>query len=264
VTAFQKAVDCTKERQQCFDFATANSTKSCHRDWELLADIHAMHGIAQIKAGDNSGAIESLQASLDMDTVQPDALAKPKRTQINWRHIGLAKGQLGDVDAEIDAYQRAIDIDPAYVQGIKSLAGSIIDRGLPSDYEDALALLKQGRRQSLSQVDEKYFLWLEGMALNRLGNMAQAAHHFQMSWDINLPPAYQQMDAQTTFMLGALLLQIGDIEGAIKADEEASSLDPSNFQALSNLGTALHAKATQLDNQRKVIPHKVFKRAAAA
>jgi tetratricopeptide (TPR) repeat protein len=256
-TFLQDAVDCVKKRQHCFDFATANVTQACHQDWELLADCHALHGIAKIKSGDYSGSIGSLRASLDMKTVISGV---DFRAPINWRHIGVAKGKLGDLDGEISAYQHAIDIDSNYVKGYLSLAIAI---GSDSPAK-VLALLKQAKQQPLDLVDKKRVLELEGLAFVKLNNLNEAVDRLQLSWDIELPPAYKQMDAHTTFALGSLLLNMRDVEGAIKADKAATSLDPSNFEAWLNLGTALHAKATQLDNQRKVIPHKVFKEAAAA
>ncbi len=53
--------------------------------------------------------------------------------------------------------------------------------------------------------------------------------------------SFAQEDARTAFLHGVELHRAGDLEGAIREYRAALQLDPSNVQALSNLGAALSA-----------------------
>jgi tetratricopeptide (TPR) repeat protein len=54
--------------------------------------------------------------------------------KLAWNHLGLCLNALGDVPAALDAYRRAIAIDPQFKEGYSNMAQSYKDFG---DYEKA-------------------------------------------------------------------------------------------------------------------------------
>jgi tetratricopeptide (TPR) repeat protein len=105
-----------------------------------------------------------------------------------------------------------------------------------------------------------------GTATQHLGDVIAAAKYYEQAVhyanSIGLPP---HLSFDPYYKLGSVLLTLGNISGAIVADETAVSLSESSILAWRNLGHAYYAKADMLVMKQNTFPGAdVFKRAEEA
>jgi tetratricopeptide (TPR) repeat protein len=173
--------------------------------------------------------------------------------------LGLATEQQGDTDAALDAYARALALDPHALAAREARSRLLLARGdyaraiedmeaiararpttavehrlaeayaLAGRTEDAIALLQRilAREPTHREARRSLIALLE-----RTGRSREALAHAQQ-----LVAAYPQ-DPQAHAMLGELLLPT-DPEHAARAFEQAARLDPQTLSHRTNLGAAL-------------------------
>jgi tetratricopeptide (TPR) repeat protein len=173
--------------------------------------------------------------------------------------LGLAREQMGDDEAAMQAYDRAIALDPhalaarerrshlwlkrkEYARAIEDL--EVLARARPTTaadarlaeayalagrIEDAIALFQKilAREPTHRHARESVIALLE-----RTGRQAEALAHAQ-AWAEASP-----RDPRAQTLLGELLLET-DPEKAARALAEAARLEPENLTARANLGVAL-------------------------
>mgnify|MGYP000159185703 CR=1 FL=1 len=207
-----------------------------------------------------------VRASLALARRAPaDALAELKRaadlgppTAAFYILLGMAEEQQGDAEAALQAYERALALDPNalaarearsrlllarkdYARAIEDLEvlararqTTAAEQRLAEAYalagriEDALALFHRilAREPTHREARESVIALLE-----RTGRSAEALAHAQQ-----LADAYPQ-DPRAHALLGELLLS-SDPEKAARAFEHAARLDPENLSHRTNLGAA--------------------------
>jgi Flp pilus assembly protein TadD len=120
-----------------FDFFVQRSEPYLHRrvvdDVEATAMYHANLGGSAIRAGRESDAIQHLEIA----TVLSPEWAP------GWINMGVARNRLGDSDAALDAYVRALEADPNESSALKNMAAIYFDRGLVREAEMALRAAAQ-------------------------------------------------------------------------------------------------------------------------
>lgn len=205
-----------------------NDMEAAQREWdramELAGDIprHAFIGI--IEAGLKAEGVHYLETIATQENDDPELTRLAAYTYFQ---IGLDHQQTGDHKAALDAYTKAIVLNPDQLSPYANAAGSLMTLGGLDQAEDVLALALQ-RDSTYAPVQQ---------ALARLhiyrNNLESAYQTLEKA--LNLHP--KNLDIQTElFNLGAMFYERGHRQQANAAFEKILAHNP-EFQGLHyNLG----------------------------
>lgn len=178
-------------------------------------------------------------------------------------NLGNALQDIGNLDAAIDSYLRALEIDPEFAEAHSNLGSALQSQGrhqeASASYQRALAirpdyakahfnlantLKTQGK---LEQAANSYRSALEFMphdteAHFQLGEISHALGHFDAAASsfraqLQITP----LDARAHAGLGAALQGAGQLEHAVASYRRAAELDPALDMLHHNMALALHS-----------------------
>jgi tetratricopeptide (TPR) repeat protein len=141
--------------------------------------------------------------------------------------LGDAMRHQGNLSGAIDAYRRAIVLDPLSSRGQRRLGATL---GLAGHEDEALAVLDK----SIEHEPDNALLWYErALVESRLGRSERAVADLRKA--IQVKPDFA--DAQNN--LGANLAQMGDEQGAEAAFRAALAINPYDAGSNANFGRFL-------------------------
>lgn len=193
----------------------------------LNPDAHYYLGALYARLGALDQARQSFEEALDLDPNHGATLEALS-----------AMGMAGEGSFTAEVLERSTTQSP---QGPARLLNQIHARLESQDYEEALSLAREGERTFPTQVG---FVYLEGVALQELGNMEQAKKAFQTA--IKLNPQHEE----SHLALANLYFDLGKYVYAALSYQEAIYLNPQNtearyMQGLAYYNTAEWGRATQ-------------------
>jgi len=180
-------------------------------------------------------------------------------------YLGALYARLGAMDQARQFFEEALDLDPNHgatlealssigiISGDRSFTTDVLKRSATQspkgparllsqirmrldeqDYEGALSLAQEGERTFPSQVG---FVYLEGVALQELGNINQAKKAFQTA--IKLNPQHEE----SHLALANLYFDLGKYVYAALSFQDAIYLNPQNTEARYMQGLAYYNAA---------------------
>ncbi len=188
------------------------------------------------KAGDdlyNALAQVIDSSNLEVGTPRLEELLSAQRPgQPNFYiELGDAMRHLGNLSGAIDAYRRAVAVDPLSSRGQRRLGATL---GIAGQAEEGLAVLQK----AIDHEPENALLWYErALVESRLGRSEQAAADLRKA--IQLKPDFA--DAENN--LGSNLAQSGDQQGAEAAFHAALAVNPYDAGTNANLGRLLAGRS---------------------
>ncbi|MFM2086448.1 MAG: hypothetical protein RLZZ237_1317 [Pseudomonadota bacterium] len=178
-------------------------------------------------------------------------------------NLGNALQDIGNMDAAIDSYLRALEIDPEFAEAHSNLGSALQSQGrhqeASASYQRALAirpdyakahfnlgntLKTQGK---LEQAANSYRSALEFMphdteAHFQLGEISHALGHFdEAASSFRAQLQITPLDARAHAGLGAALQGTGQLENAVASYRRAAELDPAIDMLYHNMALALHS-----------------------
>ena len=145
--------------------------------------------------------------------------------------LGDAQRHTGNLSGAIEAYRRAIALDPLSSRGQRRLGATL---GIAGQAEEGLAVLQK----AIDHEPENALLWYERALIeSQLGRSEQAAADLRKA--IQLKPDFA--DAENN--LGTNLAQSGDQQGAEAAFRAALAMNPYDAATNANLGRLLAGKS---------------------
>ncbi len=194
--------------------------KCLHRveAWGLLSTPPAMQDLAwlYLAKGDVAAAEKTVRRLVDQH---------PNQADMRRGLAGVLRKASRFADAEI-AYQKAIELDPDYSVARRELAGLLTDQGR---FDDAISLY----RQALERSDQHAWRMDIARMLMRAGRFDEAATEWKTMLDA------EGESAAVLAELGAVELQIGELDSGIKRLRRALALDDSLTEARYNLALAM-------------------------
>ena len=166
----------------------------------------------------------------DPSTLFSYALKINSHSWMAHNNLGKALTTRGELEAAMEHFRRALEIDPGYAKAYNNLGLVFFMGGRP---DEAI----QNYRQALD-IDPDYAKARNnlGIALAARGDVKGAIFHLRQALGIN--PAYS--DAH--YNLGNVLARTGDLDAAMEHFRRALEIDPAYAKAYNNLGLALAMK----------------------
>lgn len=214
---------------------TAEAIELLERAVALAPDSGAVRrslGLAYRSTGEQELAQRSLAqigAAADQQPMLEDALYESvvglAVDALHFLNRGRSLDSAGQTAEAIDAYQKAIELDPSMAQAHANLVGSFgrtgeIDRA-EEHYATALAL-----NPNLPELHNNW-----GVVQASRGDPAAAVAAFRRALELNPNSAHANAN------LGVALLEAGQLDEATRRFQEAVKSDPTNRPARMNLGT---------------------------
>ena len=214
---------------------TAEALESLERAVALAPDSGAVRrslGMAYRSTGEQelaNRALAQIGSAADQQPMLEDALYESVTgLAVDAQHFlnrGRSFDSAGRTTEAIEAYQRAIELDPNMAQAHANLVGSFgrtgeIDRA-EEHYATALALNPN--------LEELHNNW--GVVQASRGDPDAAAAAFRRALELNPNSAHANAN------LGVALLEAGQLDEAVRRFQEAVKSDPTNRPARMNLGT---------------------------
>jgi tetratricopeptide (TPR) repeat protein len=145
-------------------------------------------------------------------------------------NLGAALFQKGQVDSAIVQYKNALEINPNYAQANYNLGLALLQKG---QVEDGIAQYKKAVKINPYYPEAHNNL---GNALLQNGQVDEALEQFQKALEINR----NYVDAHCN--LGVALFQKGQVDDAVAEYKRAVEINPNYVEARYNLGNALFKK----------------------
>jgi len=164
-----------------------------------------------------------------------DTVARNPNCWMGYNNLGNALLQKGKVDEALEQFQKALEINPYYVDARSNLGAALFQKG---QLDDAVAQYKKTLEINPNYAQANYNL---GLVLFQKGQLDDAIAHYQKAVKIN--PYHPE--AHNNF--GNALLQKGQVDEAVDQFQKALEINPDYVDAHSNLGAALFQKG-QLDD----------------
>jgi len=180
-------------------------------------DFH-MLGVAACQKGDYERAKTLIGRALSIDS----------RAPLYYYNFGRVCASLGESLAAINAFRRAINLKPDYIEAYCSLGTILRDQ---QRFDEALKLF-----DAIVQIspEEAFIHHSRGQILSAQGRCDQAIEAFERA--ISLFPG----EAKFYNSLGIARGMSGDQASAIEAFKWALRIDANLLEAVNNLGTAMH------------------------
>ncbi len=171
----------------------------------------------------------------------------PAQEPIAHNNLGNVLAARGEVDAAIDHYRRALEIDPGYLEAHNNLGSALAGRG---QFDAAIVEYRRAL-----DIDPDYL-----MAHNNLGNALAALGQSEAAIDefrkaVKLNSNY----AMVYNNLGIVLARQGQLDEAIAEYRKALKLAPDDAHFHNNLGSALAGRGRvdeAILHYRKALEHK--------
>ena len=195
------------------------------------------------------------------ETLWTDTLAKEPNSWVAYNHLGndLARG--GHVDEAIGNYEKAIELNPRYLDAYNNLGSALMVKGQPdaaiTQFQKALEINPRSngvhydlgnalaQKGELDQAIAEYRKALDdnpdytaahinlGNALSRQGRRDEALAEFQKAVEVNPNSAQARND------LGLAFLRTGQVDKAVEQYQKALKFLPNSDLVHCNLGNAL-------------------------
>jgi tetratricopeptide (TPR) repeat protein len=159
---------------------------------------------------------------------QSVVLAAPDNPRGHY-NIGTLLKAAGRVEEAMEAYERAIELDPGYAMAHYNLANALLSRG---ENDEAIAHYQAALASEPQHLGAAVNL---GNALRAVGRPQEAILRYREA--LNLAPR----DARAHYNLAVVLQEQGQVEDAIVHYQRALEARPSDPKIHNNLGSALAA-----------------------
>ena len=141
---------------------------------------------------------------------------------------GAANAGLGQLDATIESYNKALDIKPDYAEAYNNIGAALKDQG---KWEKAIEAYEKAIGIKPNYADPYYNI---GVALNSQGKLEKAIEAYNRA--LALKPDY----AEAYTNMGNAHREQGKLEEAIEAYGNALRIKPDYAHAQNNMGVTLH------------------------
>ena len=141
-------------------------------------------------------------------------------------NLGATFADLGQLDAAVQCYRRALAINPDFAEAHGNLGSAL--RGL-GQLQEAAASYALALAAKPDFADAYYNL---AITLKDLGQLEAAVHNYRCA--LGLRPQSSEWHSS----LGTVLKELGRLEEAVLSYEQALAIKPDFIQALCNLGLA--------------------------
>lgn len=208
-------------------------------------NVRAQHALVQLAARSRTAppqpqaelpSKQDMAELFELFRLRKDAEAAARAETLYARHpaavallglLGVAQGRLGQSEAAITTFRRAIAISPGYADAHFNLGNALLNRGR---FEEAI----DSYRSALAGQPKNHGAYNNlGDALSELGRLDEAEAAFRKA--LALWPDY----FEAHYNLGNTLRAQGRLEEAIAAYRQALLLRPASADLHTNLGNAL-------------------------
>jgi len=164
------------------------------------------------------------------ETLWTDTLAKNSNSWLGYNDLGTALVQMGRIDEAIAQLQKAVEINPNYVEAHNNLGDALLQKG---QVDEAM-----GQYQKALEIDPNFADAHNnlGIVLLKKGQVDEAMAQYQKALEI------KPNNASAHYNLGNVLLQKGQVDEAIIQYQRALEIKPTDAEAHYNLGNALFKK----------------------
>jgi tetratricopeptide (TPR) repeat protein len=149
---------------------------------------------------------------------------------IYYNSLGIVLKAQGKIDEAIDAFTKALALNPNYAGMYHNLGNALRDKG---KIDEAIEALNKALSLEPQYVEAYYNL---GVTLYAKGQIDEAIEAFTKA--LSISPNH----ADIYYSLGIALQNKGELDEAIKAYTKALSINPNYAEAHNNLGVTLHNK----------------------
>ena len=196
------------------------SSDEAARNRLVRARLHLALARLRLDRGDSGGARNQFEVALALAPGMVEALLM----------LGHVLEAAGDVEAAVERYSAALEIEPANTRALQSRATALME--LRRD------------REAIADLERLCALGLEGdgvrirlaVALLRLGELEAARDHYGKALELSLDPSDA---AQVHHHLGIIQARTGSDERAVEDYRTALALAPDLVLARLDLGAAL-------------------------
>ena len=213
--------------------AYEEAIKSYERALEINPDFPEAYnnlGNALRRNGDPDGAIEAYQNALAQREVYPEA----------YNNLGSLLREQGKRDQAEHALRKAVQQNPKHVEALNSLAALYFN-----DQRDVDALRQLAEVLKIAPSDKRALI-LTARCQHRRGNVGAAEQACRLALK------HDPDNAEAHTVLGQILHEIDDYEGALTVLGRAVELGPRNPEALNFYGVTLKSVG-RLDEARESI-----------
>ncbi len=173
--------------------------------------------------------VDALQHSPNQDALDffEQATAKSPSLATAWHYLGVARDRQGDAAGALEAWGKALELEPDYPKTHTSLGLMYARAG------DLSKAVPEFRHTVSSDPDNAEAHYNLGLALARLNRLDEAAGELKEA--VALDPRY----ADARVQLGLVLSSKGDLTAAANVYRELTRQNPTMAEAHNNLGLIL-------------------------
>jgi protein O-mannosyl-transferase len=164
------------------------------------------------------------------ETFWTDTVAQNPDCWMGRNNLGNALLQKRQVDEALEQFQKALEINPIYVDARSNLGAALFQRGR---VDEAVAQYEKALEINPCHAQANYNL---GLALFQKGQVDNAIAQYKRALEIN--PYYPEGHNN----LGNALLHKGQVDEALEQFQKALEINPTYADACSNLGVVLFQK----------------------
>ena len=145
---------------------------------------------------------------------------------IYWKRLGYARNHGGMYEGAIEAYQKALELEPDEEQNLRSLVSAMLNRGAQHQEEGEL----EDARKLYLEVASLYPL--DWVAFNNLATLEMVMENYEKAYEI-LEQAlmYHPFISNLNFNMGLVLEQLGKNKEALEYLRRSADLDPLSSNA---------------------------------
>ena len=166
---------------------------------------------------------------VDPEALYASVVEKNPQCWMAYNNRGVALSDNGQVDAAIESYRKALEIDPIFLEARNNLGVALAQQG---HYQEAIDQYRQALRLKPDYADAHSNL---GSALTKTGQFDEATKELQIA--SKLKPDLPEL----SFNLAYNLKQMGKFPEALRQYDETLRLEPDNPEVHIDLGVLLAA-----------------------